>query len=99
MTVLYHGTDEKGAVGIKARGFGLSHLADSARMSWFSEEPDECTKLAGRQPEWLVVVELPDDVAERHRYRFEDGTPYLGNYLIPWDIVNEYRSTFRFQGP
>jgi hypothetical protein len=65
-------------------------------MSWFSEELHEGTTLAGQQPEWLVVVELPDEVAEQYRYRFEDGTPYFGNYCIPWEVVNEYRATFRF---
>jgi hypothetical protein len=83
------------ADGIKARGFGVSHLADSPGRSWFAHEQDGCGRLATGEG-WLVVIDVPREIAEKYRYRFEDGSCYLGNYCIPSEVVNEYRSTFRF---
>lgn len=37
-----------------------------------------------------MVVEMPDEIAERYRYRFDDGSPYLDNYMIPFAVVNAY---------
>ena len=37
-----------------------------------------------------VCAELGAREAEPHRYRFDDGAPYLNGYLIPWDVVNAY---------
>ncbi|NNM44512.1 hypothetical protein [Knoellia koreensis] len=86
---LHHYTNEAGARGIEARGFAVSHVGDSAGRSWFTDGVDSFVATGSR--EWRVTVEIPDDVAEAYRYRFEDGTPYLGNYLVPWEVVNAYR--------
>jgi hypothetical protein len=96
MTVLYHATDEEGIKGIKAPSFAVSRLPDSASNNWLSIDPDNCLRLAGRANEWLVTVGLADEIAEQRHSRSEDRMPYLGNYGIPWEVVNAYQSTFRF---
>ena len=88
--VLFHATDASGTDGIRERGFGISHLRDSPESSWFTSARSEVST-GSAQLEWLVIVELPDDVARQYRHRFEDGTIYLSNYLVPWDVVNQYR--------
>jgi hypothetical protein len=96
MTVLYHATNEEGIKGIKAHSFAVSHLPDSVGNNWLSTDLGECLRLAGRGSEGLVTAELPDENLEEHHSRSEDGTPYLGDYWIPWEVVNSYQSTFRF---
>jgi hypothetical protein len=84
---LYHATDDAGAQGIRAEGFRVSHVRDSAGCAWFADTREgAATGRAGR--DWLVILELPADEAEKYRYRFEDGEAYLGNFCIPFDVVN-----------
>jgi len=92
---LFHGTDDQGVRGIRAKGFRVSHVGDSAGCSWFADSRDGATTgSAARQ--WLVIVDISDDKAEKHRYRFEDGEPYFGNFCIPFDVVNAV-APFRFE--
>jgi hypothetical protein len=90
---LYHATDEDGAQGICAHGFGVSHVGDCPEQSWFGDNGALAGQSASRRG-WLVIVEvpepLPDDIASRYPYMFEDGTPYAGNLLLPWGVVNRY---------
>jgi hypothetical protein len=94
--ILFHATDKQGAQGIQARGFAVSNVKDSAGKSWFSDTREECLTLAFGK-EWLVLVDVPDETAEPYPFILPDGTPYLGNFLIPWTVVNQYRSTFRLE--
>jgi hypothetical protein len=92
---LYHATDDKGVAGIRAQGFALSYVRDSGGAAWFAGTREGAdTGSANRT--WLVVVEVPDEVADAHRYRFEDGSPYLDNFRIPFEIVNIYKP-FKFE--
>jgi hypothetical protein len=43
-----------------------------------------------------VIADVPDEIAEQYRHYFEDGTPYLDNYLVPFDVINRHRP-FRFE--
>lgn len=87
---LFHGTDDDGARSIRSDGFARSDVDDSHEQSWFAETRDGAAT-ASRKVRWFVIVNIPDDIAERHRYRFDDGTAYLGNFLIPWRVVNGYQ--------
>lgn len=90
---LFHATDETGLQGIRAGGFRISHVGDSA--AWFADTREgAATGRAGRS--WLVIVDLPEDEAEKYRYRFEDGEAYLGNLCIPFEVVNAV-APFRFE--
>ena len=93
---LYHATDKVGALGIRSKGFAVSHLNDSVDASWFSADPNE-TLTGSHGEEWLVVVDLPDEVAEQYRHRFPDGDPYGSNFLIPRAIVNQYHASFQYR--
>jgi hypothetical protein len=86
---LYHATNEAGRRGIGERGFAESHVPDSEGCVWFCSNKDE-TDSGGVDREWHVVVEVPHDVAMDLEYRFPDGSPYPGNFLIPFDVVNAY---------
>ena len=88
---LFHATDREGKEGIAESGFGVSHLPDSHCKSWFSTVKKEASATASRRSEWFVIVDMPNDVAERHR---DPEVEYL--YEIPWDVVNQYRP-FRFE--
>jgi hypothetical protein len=87
---LYHATNEVGRRGIEEHGFTESRAPDSKGCAWFCSNKDETTS-GGVDREWHVVVELRDDVAVNFQYRFKDGEPYPGNFLIPLDVVNSYR--------
>jgi hypothetical protein len=69
---LYHRTDEAAAKGIMEGGFGLSHVKDSSGKSWFSANPKRHNP-DGMGLNFLITVEMPDEVAERHRYFFKDA--------------------------
>ena len=43
-----------------------------------------------------MIIDLPADIAEICRYRFDDGDPYLGNFCVPFDVVNA-AAPFRFE--
>ncbi len=76
-------------------GFAISHVRDSRESVWLCSTKESAT--TGRaNRERLVIVDMPEEIAEEHRYRFADGTAYLDNYLIPWEIVNAYRP-FRYE--
>jgi hypothetical protein len=92
--VLYHATDAAGVEGIPESGFAHSSLSDSPNANWLSSSREEAETIAACTG-WLVIVEIPSEFAEQHRYRFSDGTPYLDNYRVPWAVLNEYRP-FRF---
>jgi hypothetical protein len=95
--LLYHATSAANCEAIKREGFARSNLKDSEGCSWFwSERPGLEGWAGSATPEYLVIVEVPREEAEPHRYRFEDGTPYLSGYLIPWDVVNT-RRPFRYE--
>lgn len=86
---LYHYTDDDGVAGIRADGFAGSQVPDSRGREWLSADPALGPIARGR--DWVVVVEIPDDLAEQHRHRFEDGEPYLDNYLVPIEVLNAHR--------
>jgi hypothetical protein len=92
---LYHATDEAGVLGIMKHGFVVSHLQDSQGSAWLCSTT-ESTITGSVGHEWIVIVDMPSEVAEKYRYRFDDGTPYLDNYLVPWEVVNAYRP-FRYE--
>ncbi|MDQ6854994.1 MAG: hypothetical protein M3046_15115 [Actinomycetota bacterium] len=92
---LYHATDEAGAHGIMKHGFAVSHLADSPKPAWLCSTKESATT-GSAEGDWLVIVDMPQEVAEEYRHRFDDGTAYLDNYLIPWDVVNAY-VPFRYE--
>jgi hypothetical protein len=80
---LYHSTDKAKIAGIREHGFAVSHVRDSPGSAWFTSER-RYVETGGR--DWLVVVEMPPEEAEKHRA--ED----LGwGYTIKFDIVNRYR--------
>ena len=92
---LFHGTDDEGVQGIQADGFKVSHVRDSAGRAWFADTPEGATT-GSADRRWLVIVDLPADIAEIYRYRFDDGEPYLGNFCVPFDVVNA-AAPFRFE--
>ena len=94
--ILFHVTDKAGAQGIRTRGFGVSHLPDSVDCSWFNTDPELCRRTASHLG-WLVVVEVPDHLAEPYRATFENGTLDIGDFCIPWGVVNRFRDSFRFE--
>jgi hypothetical protein len=92
---LYHITDTGPA--IVERGFDPTARRDRSIPEghhWLADSPEDTTTGYGR--DHLVTVDVPDEVAARYRYRFDDGTAYLGNYLFPTDVINAYRETFRW---
>jgi hypothetical protein len=92
---LYHATDDAGIDGIRQHGFGQSHLVDSPDASWLSSSRERAVSTTSRTG-WIVIVDVPEAIAEQHRYRFKDGEPYLDNYLVPSAVLNEYRP-FQFE--
>jgi len=90
---LYHATSERKARDILVRGFAVSHVRDSPDGSWFSSDPCSCISDVP-DAELFVVVDIPDEIAELHRYILPDGSLYLDNYFVPWTVVNRYRATF-----
>jgi hypothetical protein len=78
---LYHRTDDAGKAGIEHEGFAVTALdPESVGHSWFAGTKESPT---ARGTRWWVIVELPDDVAEAHRYdQF--------NYRLPFAVVNSY---------
>ncbi len=91
---LFHATDLTGVQGIRADGFRISHVGDSAGCAWFADSPEGASTGSAAR-EWLVIVDLADAQAHEYLYRFEDGEPYLGNFCIPFEVVNA-ASPFRF---
>ena len=72
-------------------------LEEFEGCSWFwSERPGPEGWAGSATPKCLVIVEIPREEAEPHRYRLPDGAPYLNGYLIPQDVVNVYRP-FRYE--
>lgn len=93
---LYHVTDE--GPNIVANGFDPTKRRDESiaeGLHWLADSVDGTGSGYGRAH--IVSVEVPDEVAEQYRYRFEDGTPYLGNFLFPTDVINRYHHTFRWE--
>jgi hypothetical protein len=93
---LFHVTDETGVRGICTNGFAVSHVGDSKCCSWFSSNRSSGAETASKSSKYVVIVDLPDEVAERYQALHQDGTPYLDNFLIPWDVVNAHQP-FRFE--
>ena len=94
---LLHFTTDEGKLGIEAQGFARSLSADSEGCSWLS--PSRDAKAWGRGDDWLVIVEMPAEVAEEYVYRFpEDGAPFRDSFLIPFDVLNAHQP-FRFERP
>jgi hypothetical protein len=94
--ILYHVTDD--GPGIVAKGFDPERRRDESiprGFHWLSASLDGTRSGYGRAH--LVIVEVPDSVAEQYRYRFDDGQPYLDNYLFPTEVINSYQSTFRWE--
>ena len=89
--LLYNSTDDAGKVGIEAAGFSISRTPDAEGRAWFSGSQPDDGWVATSLRDWWVVVEMPDEEAERYRHYFEDGTPYLDNYLVPFVVINRYR--------
>jgi hypothetical protein len=87
---LYHSTDDDGAEGIKRDGFARSALPDSPDATWLATTRTEAAAVAARHG-WFVIVDIPDEIAAHHLYRFGDGTPYPGVYLVPWDVLNAHQ--------
>lgn len=85
---LFHSTTAQAADAILVSGFAVSHVKDSVGHAWLCSSVESTQ--TGRDPEVLVVVEIPAEVAECYRYRFDDGSPYLDNYLTPFKVVNSY---------
>jgi hypothetical protein len=84
---LYHSTDDGGVEGIKRDGFAHSDLDDSPGASWLAPTRAEAAQPAQRHG-WFVIVDIPDEIASDHLYRFRDGEPYPGVYLLPWAVLN-----------
>ena len=87
---LFHATDDEGAQGIRVHGFAKSRVRDSAGCAWLADAREGATTGSADRT-WLVIIDMPDEIAEAHRYRFRDGTPYLGNFCMPFEVVNRYR--------
>lgn len=93
---LYHITDDGPA--IVAVGFDPDARRDRSipkGLHWLADSLDGTSSGYGRAH--LVSVEVPDEIAARYLYRFEDGTVYTGNYLFPTEVINTYRQTFRWE--
>ena len=80
---LYHATHESGAVGIEEFGFTRSSLGGSAGDAWFCSSIEGTAALA-RGRGWIVTVEMPRMMAERHRVDYD-------NFKIPFHVVNSYQ--------
>lgn len=94
---LHHSTTEENARSIMREGFAVSHVSDSQGCTWFSSPRDHAFR--ANIGCWWIIVSIPDAVAERYRGRLPDGTQYLDNFKVPWDVVNSYRATFRVESP
>lgn len=55
-----------------------------------ASKPDDGWVATSRR-DWWVIVDVPDELAERYRHYFDDGTPYLDNYLVPFNVINGCR--------
>lgn len=89
---LFHATSRGNALSIVAIGFNRSDSLESPGANWLASTVQGALATAAAR-EWLVLVDVPDDVAEEHRYRLEepDGPPHPTSYRLPWNVVNLYR--------
>jgi hypothetical protein len=87
---LFHSTDIASAWTICEAGFLGSRVRDSQGKVWLAESMEGAVGSAYATG-CFVVVDLPDELAERHRYRFDDGSPYLDAFLVPVETVNSAR--------
>ena len=82
LTILFHYTSAASARSIAEEGFRGATEGDCIGHVWLSESR-EGVKQSPRFNGAFVVVELPKEVAERHRYYLSPGDPYLDNFCVP----------------
>lgn len=88
--LLFHGTDDAGAEGIRLHGFAVSHVGDSQGRSWLTRDPS-WSDTAGTTVTMFVLVEMPDEVANEYRYHFGPNDPHPQDHLVPFEVLNRYR--------
>jgi len=82
---LYHRTTE--GQKIAEEGFAVCHIPQGGDSVWLCSSEDGTR--AGKGGDWMVIVTLPDDVAERYVYERE-GDRIEGLYEIPQAVINGY---------
>ena len=98
VVLLYHGTDtHERCQAIRNNGFTESTLPDSKGCAWLASSLDRAQPGFPEHTarDWLVIVELPDHVAERHRVRFPTGDS-SDLFKVPVDVLNR-RQPFRYE--
>ena len=58
---------------------------DCPRGSWFGESK-EARQTGKVRPGWYLMIDLPDPIAEQHRYHFADGTA-TDLFCVPWSVT------------
>lgn len=93
--ILCHLTDDEHKKGIERRGFAESGPRDSQGHSWFWGCEESARREVRPYHRWLVMVDIPDDVAAQHEGRIDPEDPtsdrYLDTYFVPFDVVNQYQ--------
>lgn len=81
---LYHRTPHGPA--ILEHGFAICHTRDQGADIAFLAGSREGT-CSGKRGDWLIVVDVPDDVAEAHAVRFNG---LLSHYQFSFADINAY---------
>jgi len=81
---LYHATYS--GEDLLAHGFG-------ERGAYFAATIEGTRDHRGGRRTHLLVVDVPDEIAEQYRYRLPDGRP-VDEFIFPAEIINLYRAWF-----
>jgi hypothetical protein len=75
---------------IMREGFTVCHTPndDDVPVAWLADQLRHTR--SGHQGEWLVTVDVPDEVAHAHRYP-GPSAPVPGLYWLPFDVINAYQ--------
>lgn len=87
---LYHSTPDRNKAGIELEGFKDTPESgqdpESKGHTWFSLCRDT-ENTANKDRDWWVIVDVPDEVFEEHRYR-TDGRPDRFMTRLPHGVAN-----------